>query len=190
MLRLKSKFRACYCSEQQEDIPATVVQKPSGSQVSEEEDKEDSTRRSANSTNESFSSLRKLNISRIVNTINVRKTKDAKHRIFPKGCVDGLRVLHTPEHSKLDIVFVHGLNGSSFETWFDAATGTYWPTMLLPKDIPDAQIITFGYDATAVKFIGPISQNDLRDHANNLIADMTAQRIRDGSVCCTLQLQN
>ena len=43
------------------------------------------------------------------------------------------------------IVFVHGLQGDSTGTW--ATSKVFWPKDLLPQDIPDARILTFGYDA-------------------------------------------
>jgi hypothetical protein len=61
-------------------------------------------------------------------------------------------------------------------------SGVYWPTQLLSKDIPDARIMTFGYDADVMKFLGPVGQNNIRDHELNLLGDLAAQRDEDGSV--------
>jgi protein SERAC1 len=49
------------------------------------------------------------------------------------------------------IVLVHGLTGSSHETWLDK-TGVHSPTTILSQDIDDARILAFGYDADVVRF--------------------------------------
>ncbi|OBT61062.1 hypothetical protein VE03_09488, partial [Pseudogymnoascus sp. 23342-1-I1] len=61
----------------------------------------------------------------------------------------GLKVLYRPlgEH-KVDIVFVHGLNGGSQKTWSkDHNLDNFWPLKWLPSEagINEARISTFGY---------------------------------------------
>ncbi len=75
----------------------------------------------------------------------------------------------------MDIIFIHGLTGSSYHTWV-SNTGVYWPTDLLPHDIPDTRIMAFGYDADVTRFVGPVSQNSVRDHASDLVGDLAAIR--------------
>ena len=50
-----------------------------------------------------------------------------------------------------------------------------WPQQLLPTKIPQARILTFGYDAyvTARKMI---SSNRIGDHAKNLLAAVAGYR--------------
>lgn len=97
-------------------------------------------------------------------------------RIFSGNRTGGLRVLHNPAEHDVDIVFLHGLNGRPEMTFFDTNTEIYWPVHLLPQDIPNARILSFGYDADVAKFLGPIGQNTLEDHASDLINDLS--RIR------------
>jgi hypothetical protein len=63
----------------------------------------------------------------------------------------GLKVLHRPtQAATVDIVFVHGLGGSSRMTWSkDRDLEFFWPLKFLPfePDIRDARIMTFGYNA-------------------------------------------
>ncbi|KAH7129973.1 hypothetical protein B0J13DRAFT_627109 [Dactylonectria estremocensis] len=66
----------------------------------------------------------------------------------------GLFVLHpsseiylAPTDIDVDIVAVHGLNGSARKTWTDSATGQCWLEDLLPHSIPRCRIMTFGYDS-------------------------------------------
>jgi hypothetical protein len=63
----------------------------------------------------------------------------------------GLSVVYTPEYGhKADIVFVHGLGGSSRWTWSKyKKPELFWPLTFLPLE-PDlclARILTFGYNA-------------------------------------------
>ncbi|KLU90641.1 hypothetical protein MAPG_10493 [Magnaporthiopsis poae ATCC 64411] len=66
----------------------------------------------------------------------------------------GLFVLHPtaevyvePEAIEVDIVAIHGLNGSVRNTWTDPATGNFWLEDQLPDAIPASRIMTFGYDS-------------------------------------------
>ncbi|EXK25027.1 hypothetical protein FOMG_18285 [Fusarium oxysporum f. sp. melonis 26406] len=47
----------------------------------------------------------------------------------------------------VDIVAVHGLNGSARKTWTDSATGQCWLEDLLPESTPRCRVLTFGYDS-------------------------------------------
>ncbi|KAF4459376.1 Cytochrome cd1-nitrite reductase-like C-terminal heme d1 [Fusarium albosuccineum] len=63
----------------------------------------------------------------------------------------GLSVLHTPsgDHA-IDIIFVHGLGGSSHRTWTWHRDKTcFWPKEWLPAEpeMNQTRIMTFGYDA-------------------------------------------
>jgi hypothetical protein len=63
----------------------------------------------------------------------------------------GLHVVHRPAGPrKADIIFVHGLGGTSRSTWSKYKDLEYfWPHKFLPleADIAQTRILTFGYDA-------------------------------------------
>ena len=65
---------------------------------------------------------------------------------------DVTEVYSHPE-AKVDIVFVHGLNGNARKTW-TAANNTFWPTDLLPVSLKSAhaRILTYGYNAQVAAF--------------------------------------
>ena len=65
------------------------------------------------------------------------------------------------------IVFVHGLGGGRASTW--TKDGVFWPRDLLPNDIADARIITWGYDANIAHFWASSTSNDIDNHAANLV---------------------
>lgn len=86
----------------------------------------------------------------------------------------GLNVIYTPENGhKADIVFVHGLGGTSRHTWSKhKSTKLFWPLTFLPLE-PDlclARIFTFGYNANFRK-AGNISASIL-DFAKELLFDL------------------
>lgn len=79
------------------------------------------------------------------------------------------------------ICFVHGLGGGRYSTW--TKDEVFWPYNLLPKDIPDARIITWGYNAEVAHFLSPDSKVRVRDHAKSLLNDLNG--LRDAPETCT-----
>ncbi|KAH7323208.1 hypothetical protein B0I35DRAFT_427309 [Stachybotrys elegans] len=87
----------------------------------------------------------------------------------------GLSLLYAPEspHST-DIIFIHGLGGSSRSTWCkDRRLDLFWPQEWLPKDsvVQNARIFSFGYNA---KFRSPTQMSTLgiSDFSKSLLYDM------------------
>lgn len=86
----------------------------------------------------------------------------------------GLNVVYTPDHAyKVDIVFVHGLGGSSKWTWSkDRDPNLFWPRTFLPLE-PDlclSRVLTFGYDASFRKSSGIATS--VLDFAKDLLFDL------------------
>lgn len=107
----------------------------------------------------------------------------------------GLNVVYTPDHGhKADIVFVHGLGGTSRWTWSkNRDPDLFWPLtfLALEPDLCLARILTFGYNATLKK--GGHSGHSVLDFAKDLLFDLkyaTDERKEDlqmGSVSTRLK---
>ena len=80
------------------------------------------------------------------------------------------------------IVFVHGLTGNREKTWTHKSTKTFWRRELLPLDLPDARILTYGYDADIVKVMNTASSSTLRDNGKAFAEDLAARRRRTKTV--------
>ncbi|KAF2183413.1 hypothetical protein K469DRAFT_728118 [Zopfia rhizophila CBS 207.26] len=72
------------------------------------------------------------------------------------------------------IIAVHGLNGHRDKTW-TASNGVNWLRDLLPQALPNARIITWGYDANTHSG-ARVSCQYLYDHARSLVADLCLER--------------
>ena len=87
----------------------------------------------------------------------------------------GLNVVYAPEAGKrkADIVFIHGLGGTSRFTWSkNKNPDLFWPLEFLPldRDIAQARILSFGYNASFQrKGKGQVS---ISDFAKELLFDL------------------
>ncbi|KAI9715530.1 MAG: hypothetical protein M1828_000782 [Chrysothrix sp. TS-e1954] len=86
----------------------------------------------------------------------------------------GLQVLHNPGPShKVDIVFVHGLGGTSRLSWSkNRDLHLFWPLTFLPLEpgISQGRILTFGYNASFVKTAK--NSTTVLDFAKDLLFDL------------------
>ena len=93
---------------------------------------------------------------------------------------DGLRLI---EGSNLySIVFIHGLLGDREETWTAKNAACPWPQSLLPSKVPNARILTFGYDAYVARRQDLVSRNTIGNHAMNLLSSIATYRGNDDTV--------
>jgi len=77
----------------------------------------------------------------------------------------------------VDIVFVHGLRGSRFQTW--SSGSCFWPQDFLSKDLERARLITWGYDADIANAFSFASQDSIYSHADTLLNDLARVRQPD-----------
>ena len=74
------------------------------------------------------------------------------------------------------IVAVHGLYEDSIETWTDPESRIFWLRDLLPKRLPKARILTYGYKAEPGQTPGEGSSDQILSHAKTLVAELNATR--------------
>ncbi|KAI6762109.1 hypothetical protein HG531_002662 [Fusarium graminearum] len=95
---------------------------------------------------------------------------------FPSLTVhpQGLDVISEGSNPVIDIVVIHGLNGHREKTW-TAANGVHWLRDLLRIDIPEARILSWGYDANT-HAASETCCTFLYDHARTLVSDLNRRR--------------
>ena len=77
---------------------------------------------------------------------------------------------------------MHGLTGDREKTWTAKEAESPWPQALLPGKIPDARILTYGYDAYPANWRSMVSKNRIGDHAMNLLTSVNTYREEDDTV--------
>jgi hypothetical protein len=80
------------------------------------------------------------------------------------------------------LIFVHGLTGDREKTWTVKDATEPWPKTLLPSKVPNARILTFGYDAYVSDWRGMVSKNRIGNHAMNLLSGVASYREEDDTV--------
>ena len=73
----------------------------------------------------------------------------------------------------LDIVAIHGLGGHPRDTWMDKESNIAWLEDLLPKDLPNTRIFTYGYNANDAS---SKSIAEIDDWAKALLTDLSLER--------------
>jgi len=97
----------------------------------------------------------------------------------------GLSIVYTCEDPVTDIIFVHGLGGSSTRTWcWDRDPQNFWPPWLGEEaDIDRSRIFTFGYNAN---FVGEDTPSNILDFSKDLLFRMktysNAQSVNNRSI--------
>ncbi|EFW20428.1 hypothetical protein D8B26_003189 [Coccidioides posadasii str. Silveira] len=106
------------------------------------------------------------------------------HRERPRVKEFGLSEVYTSQDPQVDVVFVHGLNGSAYATWATKKSDIFWPADLLPRTLPSQQlrILTYGYDANVSAFMDGTSKDKIHNHAEHLAAHLFANRNLNGAV--------
>ena len=77
---------------------------------------------------------------------------------------------------RFSVVAVHGLGGHAMATWTHESTGKLWLRDFLPHTIPNARIMTFGYDS---RVVGTRSVIGMMENANILLTQLGFLRDSD-----------
>jgi hypothetical protein len=78
----------------------------------------------------------------------------------------------SPDAKSVEIIFVHGLGGSSKGTWTHPRTKGFWPTWLHDEQgFEHVRISTFGYDAN-FGILAAGNQLGIPDFATQLLDDI------------------
>lgn len=78
----------------------------------------------------------------------------------------------------ISIIAVHGLNGDALQTWTHESANVPWLSdpSLLPGTIPNARILSWGYNADVAALLGSTSSDRILQHAQTLVAQLQADR--------------
>ena len=76
------------------------------------------------------------------------------------------------------VIAVHGLNGDPFATWTVEESQKMWlrDPSLLPSNLKNSRVLTYGYDAMVTAVLGKASSDRILQHAQTLIAELVADR--------------
>jgi hypothetical protein len=100
----------------------------------------------------------------------------------PQDHIYGIQVLSVPEkgiEQEVDIVAVHGLGGRAIGTWTAEKSKRCWLSdpEFLPRYIPKARVLVWGYNASFSSLIGDQPSRDrIHHHAQTLVANLGAER--------------
>ncbi|KAG9021524.1 hypothetical protein FS842_006570, partial [Serendipita sp. 407] len=91
-----------------------------------------------------------------------------------KEIAQGFLELSAGQDPIVDIIAIHGLDGHRENSW-TADDGTMWLRDLLPDDVPNARILTYGYDAYTRSF-SRTSTKTIFHHAEAFVEDLSRLR--------------
>jgi protein SERAC1 len=78
------------------------------------------------------------------------------------------------DYSLFSIIAIHGLDGHPQKSW-TAPNGTLWLRDLLPEKLPQARILTYGYDAYT-RGREQLADESVYALAQKLLADLATER--------------
>lgn len=94
-----------------------------------------------------------------------------------QGPSEGIITLHDDPSAVADICFVHGLMGDRVGTWTAEGESEPWPKTLLPALLGKVRILTYGYNGDVLSNSPRTGQSPADRAANNLLIDLTMERI-------------
>ena len=84
----------------------------------------------------------------------------------------------TKPTDKYSIIAIHGLNGDPIKTWTTEGSEKMWlkDPDLLPFNLKNSRILTYGYNAMVTAVLGKTSSDRILQHAHTLVAQLVADR--------------
>lgn len=73
------------------------------------------------------------------------------------------------------VYLIHGFTGNRYRTWAHP-DGTYWPRDLLPHDVKNVRVLTYGYNANIGGLRAVANANTLYEHSKGLARALTRCR--------------
>lgn len=86
--------------------------------------------------------------------------------LYPLNPSGNSQQCNSPKPYKYTIVGIHGLGGHPYRTWTHKESGTLWLRDMLPRDIPEARIFSYGYPS---QVLCNQSKAGIRDYATSLL---------------------
>ena len=166
MHSLKGVFRSRHSKSQSPLPPSSLTPEPIGTLASQ---------------SPSLQNTRTQQSETIISPASAAKEVEASATPIGEGQNYGVNVLYEGSaEASVDIVFVHGLTGNAYNTWLykDKSIRVHWPSELLKQDLPDARIMSFGYDADIVDLWNPRSHSSLTSHAEDMVGALIRKRER------------
>lgn len=100
----------------------------------------------------------------------------------PEINYENLNTITSPR-SIVDVIFIHGLGGSSRKTWTHPISHGFWPTWLPDvSGLEDIRISTFGYDAGWGRVWTPKNTLGIREFADELLGELELHYEEKGDV--------
>jgi hypothetical protein len=107
----------------------------------------------------------------------------AREESLQPGVSSSAVASNEPLPALIDVIFVHGLGGSSRGTWTHPESGGFWPEWLQEKSgLENVRISTFGYDANWGNITAPSNGLGIADFARQLLDALDLHYVNYGNV--------
>jgi len=115
--------------------------------------------------------LSKQGTSTTRSAFSLRRATSTSVAFDPPRNAQGLTLVHNPDQPTADIIFVHGLGGSSWTTWcWERNPEYFWPAWLRHEQgLSGLRVFTYGYNSD---FLGPDTTSGVLDFAKGLLVRM------------------
>lgn len=72
----------------------------------------------------------------------------------------------------------------------DYEGGVFWPRNLLPEKIPNARILTYGYNLDVVSFLSQVNRSNIFHHASDMLSALEGERRESVRSICVYPERN